>query len=74
MPELTQEKKILVELTAGDAILFQEFQRRYEVIAPLVGYMDSLKVLDLRNMSLQFDIDKNGVISHTSITRHFRPV
>lgn len=70
---MANDTKILVELSPTDALLFAEFQKRYEVVAPLVGYMDAIKVFDLRNMSLQFDIDKAGVISHTSITRHFRP-
>lgn len=71
MPTI-EEKKILVELTGPEAIMFREFMKRYETIAPLLGYMDATGIFDLKNMSIQIDIDKNGVVGHTSITRHFR--
>lgn len=63
---------IKVELTDEEAYLFREFQKRYEFIGYLVGYMDSIKAFDLRNMSIEMDIDQNGIVQHTSFTRHYR--
>jgi len=70
---IEEKKAVLIELSPADAFLFSEFQKRYEVLANLIGYMDAVKIFDLKNMSIQIDIDKNGIASHTSITRHFRP-
>lgn len=61
-----------ISLSDEDAVLFIAFQKRYEVIAPLVGYMDSLNLIDLKNMSIVLDIDPQGVVGHMAITRHFR--
>lgn len=61
-----------VELTDEDAIMFLKFRERQALIGYLVGYMDSLKLVDLRNMSITMDTDNNGMVGHTSITRHFR--
>ncbi len=65
-------KLIVIELSKEDALLFKAFQENYQVVAPIVGFMDSLKMADLKNMTIQMDIDKNGVINHSSITRHYR--
>lgn len=63
---------ITVELTNEEALMFRKFQEYHEPIGYFLGYMESLKLVDLRNMSIQMDIDNNGVIAHTSITRHYR--
>lgn len=67
------DKNITVNLSQEEAFLFAEFQKRYEVIAQLVGYMETVRIFDLKNMSIQIDIDSNGIVKHTAITRHFRP-
>ncbi len=63
---------VVISLTPDDAKLFAEFQKRYEVIAHLVGYMDALRLFDLKNMNISMDIDTAGKVSHTAITRHYR--
>lgn len=76
MPETktanVKSDKILIELSPSDAFLFEQFQKRYDVIGQLVGYMEAVKIFDLKNMSIQMDIDNLGIVKHTSITRHFR--
>lgn len=61
-----------IELTDEEALLFLQFQKNYEVIGYILGYMDSLKTYDLRNMSITMDIDNTGTIRHCSFTKHFR--
>ncbi len=61
-----------IELSDEDAILFMEFQKRYVFIGQLVGYMDSLNVFDLKNMTITMDIDQHSTVSHMSITKHYR--
>lgn len=72
--EVQEVKKVILELSPEDAFLFSKFQQRYELIAPIVGYMDALGLLQLKNMMIQIDLDKSGRISHTSITQHYRPL
>lgn len=62
----------VIELTDEEAKLFIEFQKHHEMIAYLLGFMDSLNVSNLKNMSITMDIDNLGVVAHTSLTRHFR--
>lgn len=64
---------ITIELTEDEARLFREFQRRHDVIAPIIGYFDSLGVIDLRSTNMMLDIDERGVIKHMAITKHYRP-
>ncbi len=66
------EPKVVIELTPTDAMLFQAFQKRYEVIGQIVGYMEAVNIFDLKNMTIQMDIDNTGTVKHTSITRHYR--
>jgi len=61
-----------VELTDEDALLFIEFQKHYEMIGYIIGYMNSIGVSDMKNMNITLDIDNNGIVQHTSFTRHFR--
>lgn len=61
-----------IDLNNEEAVLFLKFRERQEIIGYLIGYMDSLNLVDLRNMSVTMDIDNNGIVGHTSITRHFR--
>ncbi len=62
----------VIELTDDEARLFIEFRKRQEFIGHLVGYMESLNVFDLKNTSVTLDIDNIGIVSHMSVTRHFR--
>jgi ArsR family metal-binding transcriptional regulator len=63
---------VVIELTDEEAELFKEFRRRYDVIAPLVGYMDSMNILDLKNMNIVIDINQEGIVAHMAVTRHYR--
>lgn len=65
-------EKIPVYLTADEAMLFVEFQKNYQIIAHLLGYMSSIHADTLKNTHLAFDIDNEGKISHTAITKHYR--
>ena len=61
-----------IELTDEDALLFIQFQKNYSVIAPIVGYMSSLQIIDIKNTQIVLDIDQAGKVSHMAITKHFR--
>lgn len=62
---------VVVELQDDEAILFREFQRRYSMIATLVGFMSSLNVKDISNSQVILDIDNQSVVRHVSITKHY---
>lgn len=67
------EDLIKLELSTREAILFRLFQQKHDVIAPIVGFMDSLNIHDLRGCKLNFDVNpESGVIEHVSITKHYR--
>lgn len=70
--QVIEPPKIPVYLTEDEAKLFIEFQKRYQVMAHLLGYMDSLNIFELKNCSVVMDIDNLGKVSHTAITRHYR--
>ena len=76
LAELKQEdyfmKTINVELNDEEQKLFIEFRRRLEVIAPIIGYMDTLGLMDMRNTQITLDLDNNGTVAHMSLTRHYR--
>lgn len=55
-----------------EAKIFLEFQKRFNVIASIVGTLDTFNTLDLKNSSLTLDFDNNGIIAHSSITKHYR--
>lgn len=65
-------EKIPVFLTADEALLFRQFQERFQIIASIVGSMDALNIKDIKNASLTMDFDGNGIINHSSITKHYR--
>jgi hypothetical protein len=52
--------------------LLQLFKERYEVIAPILGYLDTMKLIDLSNTQMVLDFDKDGHIKHMSLTKHYR--
>lgn len=66
------EQKTPVYLSPDEALLFVEFQRRYQTIASIIGNMEGMGLINLKNSSLTLDFDMNGVIQHSSITSHFR--
>lgn len=61
-----------LELTDEEAGLFLEFQKHYKVVAPIVGYMSSLKLVDLSNTQVVLDIGQTGLVQHMAITKHYR--
>lgn len=61
-----------VYLSEDDFKLFSMFQERYQVIAHLLGCMDGLNLDKLNNVSVIMDIDTNGKLAHTAITKHYR--
>jgi len=61
-----------VYLTPDEALLFIEFKKRYHIIAPLIGYMETMRIPDLKEASVVMDIDSSGKVSHTAITKHYR--
>ncbi len=63
---------VVLELQNDEAVLFREFQRRYDIIAPIVGYMESLKIMDISNSQIILDIDDKGLVKHMAITKHYR--
>lgn len=59
-------------LTDEEIELFKNLQKHHEVIGYLIGYMESLKLTDLKNVNIQLDIDDKGIVGHMSITKHYR--
>lgn len=68
----TKEPTVTIELTEDEQRLFLEFRRRINVIAPIIGYLDSFNRFDLCNTNISLDLDKEGIIKHTVITKHYR--
>jgi hypothetical protein len=66
------ETLITIELSEDKAILLRDVERHYEVIAPLIGYLDTLNIKSLKNMSITLETDGNGIVRHTSFTSHYR--
>jgi len=69
---MTKSETTLVYLTPDEALLFVEFQKRYHIIAQLVGCMESLNLSDIKNTSITMDTDEQGRVKHTAITKHYR--
>lgn len=65
-------QNVQIDLKPEEAMLFVEFQKNYQVVAYLLGYLSSLKIAEMNNTNLTMDIDSNGKVSHTSITKHYR--
>lgn len=65
-------KEITIILQEDEAMLFRMFQQHHAIVAPVVGYIDSLKIMDISNSQLILDVDQHGIIKHMSITKHFR--
>ncbi len=70
--EQATESSIPVFLTADEARLFVEFKKHYKVIAYLVGFMESMKIEDMKETNIMLDVDKQGIVSHAAITKQFR--
>ena len=64
--------KTPVYLTDGDAEIFKKFIKHQDIIAYLIGYLDSTNIKDMTNSQVVLDIDSNGNIGHMAITKHFR--
>lgn len=62
----------MVGMTEDDAKLFLAFQENYQVVAHLLGCMQGLNLKTLQNVSVTMDIDGNGNLQHTAITKHYR--
>ena len=70
---MKHEELYKIEITPSEAVLFRLFQQRHTVIAPIVGFMDSLAINDLRGCKISFDVNPDtGQIEHASITKHYR--
>lgn len=65
-----KNNKTMVELDDTEALLFIEFRKHIDIIGYLVGYLQSFS--DINNCNVSLDIDKDGIIQHTAITKHFR--
>ena len=66
------EEKLPVYLSTDEAKLFLAFQKNYHTIAQVLGVMDSLGVKNMANGSLTLDFNSEGMIQHSSITKHYR--
>lgn len=63
---------ITIELTTEQATLLRDVERYYDVLGHLIGYMDTLNIKALRNMSITLETDDKGIIRHTAFTSHYR--
>lgn len=70
--EQATPQNIPVYLTIDEARLFVEFKKRYKVIAYILGFMESMRLDDMKETNVVLDIDKGGIVSHAAITKHFR--
>lgn len=61
-----------IELTTDEAHAFKKFREYQDIIGYFIGHLDSMAVKDMRNSQIILDVDNLGVISHVSITKHFR--
>lgn len=66
------EQKTPIYLSSDEAMLFMAFQKNYQVIANIIGSMDALRVNNITNSTLTMDFDREGLIAHSSITKHYR--
>lgn len=66
------QKLTTIELTSDEAKLFVEFQRNFEFIAYIIGYLDSMGESKITGSNVVLDIDMSGRISHVAITKHYR--
>lgn len=64
--------EVTIILQQDEAMLFREFQKRYDIVAPIAGYMAALNIMDISNSQITLDIDQNSVIKVTKITKTFR--
>ena len=71
MPQ-NQSQTTTILLTSDEALLFKKFMQYHEVIGYIVGYLDVMGNDRMRNSQIILDIDKDGIINHSSITKHFR--
>lgn len=67
-----KESQIPVYMTQDEARVFIEFKKRYKVIAYILGFMNTMRIDDMTETNMVFDVDKSGIISHVAITKHFR--
>lgn len=67
-----EETKTAVYLDPDEAMLFVAFQKNYRTVAHILGSIDALGLNSISNASLTMDFDRDGIISHTSITKHYR--
>lgn len=67
-----KDETITIELSIPEAAAFRIFQQRYDVIAPICGYLDSLKIMDLTLTEINLNIDQNGLVKVMKISKTFR--
>jgi hypothetical protein len=65
-------KTTTIHLTSDDAELFKKFMQHYDLIAYFVGYLEVMGTDRITNSQIVLDIDSDGIITHTAITKHFR--
>ncbi len=70
--EVINKELIPVFLTNEEALLFIQFQKKYQVIAYILGCLDSLNVNDVKNSMVSFNFDQSGVLGNTTITKHYK--
>jgi len=63
---------VKIELTDEEILLLRSMQKHMDVIGYMTGYLDTLNIYDLKNCQIVMDVDENGIVRHTSITKHFR--
>lgn len=64
--------KTTVYLSDVEAEIFKKFIQHQDVIAYIVGYLESTNIKDMTNSQIVLDIDNTGNIGHMAITKHFR--
>lgn len=65
-------KQITTLLTSEELLMLKKFQEYQEPLVFLIGFMDALKIRDLKDMQITMDIDHQGVIKHTTALQHSR--
>lgn len=67
------ETRTPVFLNEDEAKLFVEFQKRYALIGNIVGLLETAGLSQLKDATVVFEFDKTGRVTHSAITKHYRP-
>jgi hypothetical protein len=72
MIEVKIQPLVTVKMTPDEAKVFELFKKRADIIAPILGCIDSLGLTQIKNAQVELNFDSFGSMRHMSITQHFK--